>query len=136
MLYLRTALRSVKENTFCHKLFVANTLIERTVSRAHFFLWLPLVGNSKRFRMYLRVVIVHFLAYLSATCSRGAFRVVRCRSSVVNNFFKHLLLPKRRASLDQTWQECSLGGPLQNFFTEFDSIKNSGCHGNEIEIIK
>ena len=28
--------------------------------------------------------------------------------------------------LDQTWQECSLGGPLQKLFTEFDSIKNSG----------
>ena len=36
--------------------------------------------------------------------------------------------------MDQTWQECSLGGLLQKLFTEFDSIKNSGCHGNEIEI--
>ena len=34
-----------------------------------------------------------FLAHLSTTCSRGAFRVVRCPSCVVNNFFKHLLLP-------------------------------------------
>ena len=25
------------------------------------------------------------------------------------------------------------GGRLQKLFTEFDSIKNSGCHGNEIE---
>ena len=52
----------------CHKLFAANTLTERTVCRARFFsmvaidvfTWLPLVGNGKRFRMYLRVVIVHF----------------------------------------------------------------------------
>ena len=60
---------------------------------------------------------------------------MRCPSSVVNNFFKHLLLllPNCWANLDQTWQECSLGGPLQKLFTEFDSIKNSGCHGNEIE---
>ena len=65
-------------------------------------------------------------------CSRGTFRVVRCPSCVVNNIFKHLL-PNCWANLDQTWQECSLGGPLQKLFTEFDSIKNSGCHGNEIE---
>ena len=76
-----------------------------------------------------------FLAHLSTTCSRGAFRVVMCPSCVVNNFFKHLL-PNRWANLDQTWQECSLGGLLQKVFTEFDSIKNSGCHGNEIEFFK
>ena len=57
-------------------------------------------------------------------------------SCVVNNFFKYLLLPNRWANLDQTWQECSLGGPLQKLFTEFDSIKNSGCHGNEMEFFK
>ena len=67
---------------------------------------------------------------------RGAFRVVRCLSCVVNNFFKHLLLPNHWANLDQTWQECSFGGHLQKLFTEFDSIKNSGCHGNEIEFFK
>ena len=77
-----------------------------------------------------------FLAHLSTTCSMGAFRVVRCPSCVVNNFFKHLLLPNRWANVDQTLQECSLGGPLQTLFTEFDSIKNSGCHGNEIEFFK
>ena len=77
-----------------------------------------------------------FLAHLSTTCSRGAFRVVMCPLCVINNFFKHLLLRNRWASLDQTWQECSLGGPLQKLFTEFDSIKNSGCHGNEIEFFK
>ena len=53
-----------------------------------------------------------FLAHLSTTCSRGAFRVVMCLSCVINNFCTHLLLPSRWASLDQTWQECSLGGPL------------------------
>ena len=76
-----------------------------------------------------------FLAHLSTTCSSGAFRVVRCPSCVINNFFKHLLLPNRWANLDQTWQECSLGRPLQKLFTEFDSIKNSGCHGNKIEFL-
>ena len=48
----------------------------------------------------------------------------------------HHLLPNRWANFDQTWQECSLGGPLQKLFTEFDSIKNSGCHGKEIEFFK
>ena len=43
----------------------------------------------------------------------GEVSVVRRASCVVNNFFKHLLLPNRWANLDQTWQECSLGGPLQ-----------------------
>ena len=63
-----------------------------------------------------------FLAHLSTMCSRRAFRVVMCPSCVVNNFFKHLLLPNGWANLDQTWQECSLGGPVQKLFTEFDSI--------------
>ena len=80
------------------------------------------------------VVTNIFLAHLSTTCSRGAFRVVMCPSYVVNNFFKHL--PNRWVNLDQTWQECSLGGPLQKLFTEFDSIKNSGCHSNKIEFFK
>ena len=72
---------------------------------------------------------------------KGSFKggdvSVVCRPSCfVNNFFKHLLLPNRWANLDQTWQECSLEGPLQKLLTEFDSIKNSGCHSNEIEFFK
>ena len=57
-----------------------------------------------------------FLAHLSTTCSRGTFRIILCPSSVVrrpcvvNNFFKHQLLLNRWANLNQTWQECSLGG--------------------------
>ena len=60
---------------------------------------------------------------------------VRCPSCVVNNFFKHLL-PNRWANLDQTRQECSLGGSSLKMFTEFDFIKNSGCHGNVVEFSK
>ena len=37
---------------------------------------------------------------------------VRHHSCIDNNFFKYLLVPSRWANLDQTWQECSLGGPL------------------------
>ena len=65
------------------------------------------------------------------TCSRGAFRVVLCPSYIVNNFLKHFLLPNGWAKLDQTWQEWSLGSPLKKLFTEFDSMKKSGCHGNK-----
>ena len=77
-----------------------------------------------------------YLAHLSTTCSRGAFMVVICPLCVINNFFKHLFLPNCLANSDQTWQECFLGGPLQKLFTEFDSIKNSGCHGNKMEFFK
>ena len=47
----------------------------------------------------------------------------------VNNFFKHLLL-NHWASLDETWQGCSLGEAVQNLFKKFNSIHNCGCHGN------
>ena len=83
-----------------------------------------------------KMMVTSFLAHLSTACSRGAFRVVMCLSCVVNNFFKHLILPNHVANLDQTWQECSFGGPLQKVFTEFDSIKNTGCHGNKMEFFK
>ena len=78
-----------------------------------------------------------FLAHLS-TCSRGAIVIVR-RPSVhpsvrpsVNNFFKNLLLQNQKANLDKTWQECSLGEALQKLLKEFNSNKNSGCHGNKM----
>ena len=56
--------------------------------------------------------ISFFLAHLSTTCSRGAFRVTGCPIVRRQQFFKHQLLLNRWANLDQTWQECSLGGPL------------------------
>ena len=57
------------------------------------------------------VKTILFLAHLSTMCSLGAFWMVQCPSCVFSNFFKHLL-PNHLANLDQTWQECSLGGPL------------------------
>ena len=60
-----------------------------------------------------------FLAHLSTTCSGGAIvtghRPASVRPSIclsVNNFFKNLLLQNQKASLDKTWQECSLGEAL------------------------
>ena len=84
-----------------------------------------------------------FLAHLSTTCSGGAIvtghRLASVRLSVrpsvrpsVNNFFKNLLLQNQRANLDKTWQECSLGEALQKLLKEFNSNKNSGCHGNKM----
>ena len=82
---------------------------------------------------------VNFLAHLSTTCSGGAIvtghRPVSVRPSVhlsVNNFFKNLLLQNQKANLDKTWQECSLGEALQKLLKEFNSNKNSGCHGNKM----
>ena len=78
-----------------------------------------------------------FLAHLSTTCSGGAI-VTGHRPSVrpsicpsVNNFFKNLL-QNQKANLDKTWQECSLGEALQKLLKEFNSNKNSGCHGNKV----
>ena len=50
----------------------------------------------------------------------------------VNNFFKNLLLQNRTANLDKTWQESSLGEAVQKLLKEFNSNKNSGCHGNKM----
>ena len=91
--------------------------------------------NSRDSFVYMKNCRTGFVAHLSTTCSRGAFRVAIRPSCVVSNFFKYLL-PNRWANLDQTWRECSSGGPLQKLFTECDSIKNSGYHGKEIEFFK
>ena len=91
----------------------------------------------ERYRGYL------FLAHLSTTCSGGAIVTGHRPSSVrpsvrpsvcpsVNNFFKNLLLQNQKANLDKTWQECSLGEALQKLLKEFNSNKNSGCHGNKM----
>ena len=64
-------------------------------------------------------------------CDRPMFGV--CRPLSVNNIFKHLLLLNHWANLDETWQGCSLGKALQKLFKRFNSIHNSGCHGNQKE---
>ena len=58
---------------------------------------------------------------------------VRRASSVVHNFFKHLLLLNHWANLDETWQGCSLGEALPKLFKRLNSNHNSGCHGNQKE---
>ena len=78
---------------------------------------------------------ISFLAHLSTTCTGGAIVTVIVRPSIcpsVNNFFKNLLLQNQKANLDKTWQECSLGEALQKLLKEFNSNKNSGCHGNKM----
>ena len=56
--------------------------------------------------------------------------VVRRPLCVAHNFFKHLLL-NHWASLDETWQGCSLGKALPKLFKRLNSNHNSGCHGNQ-----
>ena len=62
----KSALCSIKKKHVCHELFVANALMEHSICHAHVaidvFTWLPMVGNGKCFRIYLRVVIVYFLS--------------------------------------------------------------------------
>ena len=59
--------------------------------------------------------------------------VVRRPSSVVHNFFKHLLLLNHKGNLDETWQGCSLGEALPKLFKRLNSSHKSGCHGNQKE---
>ena len=66
----------------------------------------------------------------SSSVVRPSVRPSICPS--VNNFFKNLLLQNQKANLDKTWQECSLGEALQKLLKEFNSNKNSGCHGNKM----
>ena len=76
----------------------------------------------------------YLLAHLSTTCLGGAI-VTGHRPSArpsVDNFFKNLLLQNQKANLDKTWQECSLGEALQKLLKEFNSNKNSGCHGDKM----
>ena len=65
----------------------------------------------------------------SSSVVRLSVRLSICPS--VNNFFKNLL-QNQKANLDKTWQECSLGEALQKLLKEFNSNKNSGCHGNKM----
>ena len=75
----------------------------------------------------------------SRRLTRWAILITLRPSSIrpsVNNFFKHLLLLYYLAKSNQTSQECSLHGPLQNSFKEINSMQNSGCHGNQKEKLK
>ena len=65
-------------------------------------------------------------------CDRSSSVVRPSICPSVNNFFKNLLLQNQKANLDKTWQECSLGEALQKLLKEFNSNKNSGCHGNKM----
>ena len=56
---------------------------------------------------------------------------VHSSSCIIHNFFKHLLLLNHWASLDETWQGCSLGEALPKLFKRLNSNHNSGCHGNQ-----
>ena len=71
-----------------------------------------------------------FLAHLSTKCSRWAFVMAQCPSSIVyacvrpciNNFFKQHLLWNRLLDFHQTSQEWSLGDPLSKLFKPFQLV--------------
>jgi hypothetical protein len=54
---------------------------------------------------------------------------VRDIDYIVN--LKNLLVKKHLSSFNQTLQDCSLGEGLPNLFKEFDSMQETGCHGNQ-----
>ena len=58
---------------------------------------------------------------------------VRCVSTI---YFKHYLLLNYCVEFHQTLQELSLDGPLSKMFKDFNSMQNSGCHGNHKENFK
>ena len=127
----------VHSHQICHNIFLKNSnFINYNLS------------FSTKLQYVAGIQIIHqnkpwFLAHLSTTCSGGAIVTGHRPSSVrpsvrpsicpsVNNFFKNLLLQNQKANLDKTWQECSLGEALQKLLKEFNSNKNSGCHGNKM----
>ena len=91
------------------------------------------------------LTIYYTTPFYETGASREAFRITLCPSCVlrhascgVKNSFEHILLPNHWANFNQTWQELSLGSLLKKkkktkLFTEFDSIKNSSYHCNQME---
>ena len=82
-----------------------------------------------------------FIAYLSTTCSGGAFRITWCPSCVIRRVLSTVSLnifsSQTAAPIwTKIGRKCSVGDPLQKQLTEFDFIKNSGCHCNEMEYFK
>ena len=93
-------------------------------------------GENARYQHFLLFSSPEHNVLRESYCDRSSSGV---RPSVhlsvrpsVNNFFKNLLLQNQKANLDKTWQECSLGEALQKLLKEFNSNKNSGCHGNKM----
>jgi hypothetical protein len=82
---------------------------------------------------FLTIACNHgFLAHLSQSdrvsfCDRFSSGVL---PASVNFYFKCHLLINHKANFIQTSQECSFGGHLLKLFKEFNSMQNSGCHGN------
>ena len=77
--------------------------------------------KTRLMNFYLNSQLITDPIYLTwAQCAQRELLGLQCvhrASSVVNNFFKHHLLPNHCANLHQTLQECSLGGPLLNLYT-------------------
>ena len=80
--------------------------------------------NSKIFLIFSspehKVLMASFCDRPMSGVRRALFVVCRT-SSLVHNFFKHLLLLNHWANLDETWQGCSLGEALPKLFKRLNS---------------
>ena len=79
---------------------------------------------------FLAPLAVGQRAYVMALCPSCVRPSVRALTFSLNIFFSETTY----TDFDEISQKCSWHGPLQNLLKEFDSFKNSGCHGNKTEI--
>ena len=71
-----------------------------------------------------------FLAPLAVGQRAMSWPIAR-RASVRALTFSLNIFFSETTDFDEISQKCSCHGPLKNFLKEFDSFKNSGCHGNK-----
>ena len=73
-----------------------------------------------------------FLALWSIYCSGRAIVINQCPVSVHEQLLKKSSLkPANRLIFNETSQNWSLGDALSENFKDLNSMKNSGCHGNQ-----
>ena len=66
-------------------------------------------------------------AYVMARCASVCVSIRAC----VNFFYKHLLSETTHLILKEFHRNVPAMVVFRIFFKEFDSFKNSGCHGNK-----
>ena len=79
--------------------------------------------------LFLYAISFNIAYYFDITYLRAFFMCIAKYRTILNP----AISPNHWANLDETWQGCSLGEALQKLFKEFNSIHNSGCHGNQKE---
>ena len=64
-------------------------------------------------------------------CDRSMSGVHPCVRPSVNNYLKNVLLWNWPTDFNETSQKLSFGDALSENFKDMNSVKNSGCHGNQ-----